>query len=150
LRAERSLDHPRPTLAMAGAGLALGLALLTKIHAWFLPPIVFVWASARVGVARAARLVAVWGMSGLALFVMGWPWLWYDTLDRLRASLGTGVERAALRVLYFGTVYLDRDVPWHYPWFYFAVTVPIGLHALGCLGLAHGWRHRRLDPFPLL
>jgi hypothetical protein len=56
----------------------------------------------------------------------------------------------ALRVQYFGQVYNDRDVPWHYPWFYFAVTVPMGLHILGALGLAGAWRRRRPDPFPLL
>lgn len=150
LRVERSLEQSRPTRAMAGAGLAFGLALLTKIHAWFLPPIVLVWAVARVGIARALALIAVWGMVGLSLFVLGWPWLWYDSFDRLRAYWGTGVERVSLRVLYFGQVYLDRDVPWHYPWFYFAVTVPIGLHAFGCLGLIQGWRQRRVDPVPLL
>ncbi|AGA26967.1 PMT family glycosyltransferase, 4-amino-4-deoxy-L-arabinose transferase [Singulisphaera acidiphila DSM 18658] len=150
LRAERGLEHPRAPLAMAGAGLAFGLALLTKIHAWFLPPILFVWALTRVKLTRALVLLAIWGGSGLTLFVLGWPWLWYHSLDRLRAYWGTGVERATLRVLYFGQVYLDRDVPWHYPWFYFAATVPIGLHLFGFLGLAHGWRHRRHDPFPLL
>ncbi|SIO60931.1 4-amino-4-deoxy-L-arabinose transferase [Singulisphaera sp. GP187] len=150
LRAERSLEHRRAPLAMAGAGLAFGLALLTKIHAWFLPPILLVWALARVKLTRALGLLAIWGGTGLALFVLGWPWLWYQSFDRLRAYWGTGVERASLRVLYFGQVYLDRDVPWHYPWFYFAVTVPIGLHALGLLGLVHGWRQRRIDPFPLL
>lgn len=150
LRAERSLEHPRAPMAMAGAGIGFGLALLTKIHAWFLPPIVFVWAVTRVKLVRALALLSIWAGTGLALFVLGWPWLWYDSIDRLRAYWGTGVERATLRVLYFGQVYLDRDVPWHYPWFYFAVTVPIGLHALGILGLAHGWWHRRHDRFPLL
>ena len=51
---------------------------------------------------------------------------------------------------YFGRVIADREVPWHYPWFYFAVTVPVGLLALGALGIARGWITRRLDPFPLL
>jgi hypothetical protein len=64
--------------------------------------------------------------------------------------LGTGVVRVPIRVQYFGQVYADRDVPWHYPWFYFAATVPVGLHLLGALGLIRGWRDRRTDPFPLL
>ena len=53
-------------------------------------------------------------------------------------------------VQYFGQVLADRDVPWHYPWFYFAVTVPLGLQLLGGLGLARAWRNRRADAFPLL
>jgi hypothetical protein len=89
-------------------------------------------------------------LTGLAFFVMGWPWLWYHFPSRLRGYLGTGVHRVAIRVLYFGQVYADRDVPWHYPWFYFVATVPVGLLAIGLVGLAKGWRDRRNDPFPLL
>ena len=80
------------------------------------------WAFVRLGRRRAARGVGGLGgdrarplRRGLALALVrhrraGW-----------RAYLGTGVERVAIRVLYFGQVYADRDVPWHYPWFYFAV-----------------------------
>jgi 4-amino-4-deoxy-L-arabinose transferase-like glycosyltransferase len=146
--AERALEQPRPVRAMAAAGVAWALALLTKIHAWLLAPIVLVWALVRVGPARAAAAVSAWAATGLALFVAGWPWLWYDSWPRLRAYWGTGVERIAIRVQYFDRVYADRDVPWHYPWFYFAATVPLGLHALGVLGLARGWRDRRRDPSP--
>lgn len=150
VRAQRGLEHPGGVAAMARAGCSFGLALLTKIHAWFLPPIVLIWALTRIRLARAFVLLAVWGISGLSLFLLGWPWLWYHSIDRLRTYWGTGVERATLRVLYFGQVYLDRDVPWHYPWFYFAVTVPVGLHLFGLLGLVQGWRDRRNDPSPLL
>ncbi len=135
---------------MAAAGASWGLALLTKIQAWFLPPVVLAWALVRLGRSRALAATSAWAATGLSLFVIGWPWLWYDTADRLKGYLGTGVHRVAIRVLYFGQVYADRDVPWHYPWFYFAATVPVGLHALGLVGLARGWRDRRADPFPLL
>jgi 4-amino-4-deoxy-L-arabinose transferase-like glycosyltransferase len=150
LRAERALGRPRPVVAMAGAGVFLALALLTKIHAWFLIPVVGAWSLTRLRPARAVLAVAAWGATGLALFVAGWPWLWFDFVPRLRGYWGTGVARVAIRVLYFGQVYADRDVPWHYPWFYFAVTVPIGLHALGVLGLIQGIRNRRDDSLPIL
>src|SRR5206468_534416 len=91
-----------------------------------------------------------WEAAGLAVFFLGWPWLWYDTAHRLTQFVGTGVERAEIHVQYFGKVYADHDVPWHYPWFYFAVTVPVGLHLLGLLGLVRGWKLRKGDPFPLL
>ncbi len=69
---------------------------------------------------------------------------------RLQAYLGTGVARSTIMVQYFGQVVADRDVPWHYPWFYFAATVPVGLLALGAIGIGRGWSNRRDDPFPLL
>jgi hypothetical protein len=53
-------------------------------------------------------------------------------------------------VQYFGRVYADHDVPWHYPWFYFAATVPVGLQVLGLIGVVRGWKDRRSSPFPLL
>lgn len=145
-----ALEAKRPVLAMAGAGLVWGLALLTKIHAWFLPPIVLARALARLPWKQGLAAILVWGTAGLALFLAGWPWLWYDTTARLSAYLGTGVIRLSLRVSYFGQIYADRAVPWHYPWVYFAVTVPVGLHLLGVVGLVRAWRLRRADPFPLL
>jgi 4-amino-4-deoxy-L-arabinose transferase-like glycosyltransferase len=150
LGADAALGRRRPRIAMARAGLWLGLALLTKIHAWFLLPIILVWAWIRLGLRRGMAAWAGWATAGCLLFFLGWPWLWYDTAARLARFWGTGVHRVALQVQYFGQVYNDRDVPWHYPWFYFAVTVPVGLHLLGALGFAQAWRNRCADPFPLV
>jgi 4-amino-4-deoxy-L-arabinose transferase-like glycosyltransferase len=150
LAADRALERRRPVLAGMGAGVALALALLTKIHAWFLLPILLLWFWFRLGLRRGTAAWTAWAATGCALFFLGWPWLWYDPLGRLARFWGTGLHRVALRVQYFGQVYDDRDVPWHYPWFYFAATVPVGLQALGSLGLLQGWRARRIDPFPLV
>jgi hypothetical protein len=49
-------------------------------------------------------------------------------------------------VTYFGKVYADVDVPWHFPWVYFACTVPIGLQALGIAGAVAWWRSRPREP----
>lgn len=150
LHAERASRSPAPIRAMAIAGVSLALALLTKIHAWFLFPIVGTWLLARLPVRRAIAAGTAWAVTGLALFVLGWPWLWYDSFARLRGYLGTSVVRSTIHTLYFGQVFADRDVPWHYPWFYFAVTVPLGLQTLGAWGLVKGWRRRSAEPFPLL
>ena len=94
--------------------------------------------------------MAIWALVGISLFWLGWPWLWYDPSSRLRAYWGTGVARPTILVQYFGQVFADRDVPWHYPWFYFAATVPLGLQLLGGIGVVQGWKNRRADAFPLL
>ena len=150
LGAARAIDSGRPVGWTAASGLLWGLALLTKIHAWFLPPLVVGYAVARLPIRRAIAAVGLWGAVGILTFVLGWPWLWHDTVERLAGFLATGTERLSLKVLYFGDVMADREVPWHYPWFYFLATVPIGLHALGLAGLARGARRGRSDPFPLL
>jgi len=150
LAAEKSLRSTRTVRAMSGAGALWALALLTKIHAWLLLPIIVAWSFIRLTPRRAAVAIAVWAAVGVTLFVIGWPWLWYDSWARLRAYGGTGVFRVPILVQYFGRVFLDRDVPWHYPWFYFAATVPLGFQLLGIMGLARGWRNRREDLLPLL
>jgi 4-amino-4-deoxy-L-arabinose transferase-like glycosyltransferase len=151
LAAARALDGPRPVRDMGLAGVVWGLALLTKIHAWLLPPIIAIAALSRLKPRHAVGAVSVWTLVGLATYFLGWPWLWYETVSRLRAYLlGTSLHRLSLQVQYFGHVFADRDVPWHYPWFYFAVTVPVGLHALGLLGLIRGLRDRPVDRFVLL
>ncbi|AMV37249.1 ArnT family glycosyltransferase [Planctomyces sp. SH-PL62] len=150
LAAARAVDARRPLPVMLAAGVLWGLALLTKIHAWFLVPLILAWALIRLRPAKALGLVSAWGAVGVLVFVAGWPWLWYETFPRWGAFWGTGVVRASIRVEYFGRIWADRDVPWHYPWLYFAVTVPILLHVMGAVGVARGWRERREDPFPAL
>ena len=136
---------PWPARACSGR-----LALLTKIHAWFLLPILGIWSFVWLPPRRAVSAMLAWTVVGISLFWLGWPWLWYDSWNRLQAYWGTGVVRSTIMVQYFGQVVADRDVPWHYPWFYFAATVPLGLLALGAVGLVRGWNNRRADPFPLL
>ena len=130
--------------AMIAVGMLWGLALLTKIHAWFLPPVVAVWALSQLPTRRAVRAVTLWFVSGLVVFLVGWPWLWADPVGRLSAYLGTGVARVSIRVQYFGTIYADRAIPWHYPWFYFLTTVPVGLLGLAAWGTIQGGKERRL------
>jgi len=150
LTAEKAIRSTRTVRAMSVAGAIWALALLIKIHAWLLLPIIGVWSLMRLPPRRAAAAVSAWAVVGVSGFVFGWPWLWYDFWARLQAYWGTGVLRASILVQYFGKVVVDRDVPWHYPWFYFAATVPLGLQLLGIVGLARAWRNRRDDPFPLL
>jgi 4-amino-4-deoxy-L-arabinose transferase-like glycosyltransferase len=150
LAADRALKSRRPVLGMMAAGAIWSLALLTKIHGWFLLPLIGMWSLVRLPPRRALLAMTVWAVVGIGLFWAGWPWLWYDSWARIWRYWGTGVERVTIRVEYFGRVFADRDVPWHYPWLYFGATVPVGLQAMGLLGVVRAWKNRRPDPFPLL
>ncbi len=150
LAGARATAPAASTRRIIGAGAFWSLALLTKIHAWLLLPIVAIWAFTRLAWQRAFKTMVVWTLTGVGLFLAGWPWLWYDTSARWKSYWGTSVQRATIMVEYFGQIMPDRDVPWHYPWVYFAVTVPIGLQFLGICGLVEGWRQRRVDRFPWL
>jgi hypothetical protein len=138
LAAARAVESARPKRSMALAGLVWGLALLTKIHGWLLAPVVVAWTLAKLPPRKSLAALTLWSLSGVAIFFTGWPWLWYDTWPRFQTYLRTGMLRSPIVVQYLGRVFRDSEVPWHYPWLIFAATVPVGLHALGLLGVSKG------------
>lgn len=121
----------------AVGGVLLGLALLTKIQAVFLPVSVGLWT---ICVWRQKGIVAlvVWSLVGLCVFFVGWPWLWSDPWGHFYQYFGRTTERSVTLAWYFGQQLKDRDVPWHYPWVMFLTTVPHGLHLLGAWGCVCG------------
>ncbi len=114
-------------------GVLFGLALLTKMQAILIPPVVGLWALWHWRV-RAIKPLAIFGLVGLAVFFVGWPWLWLDPAKHFHDYFARTTNRAVLNCYYLGQIWADKDVPWHYPFVMFAVTVPVGLHALGLVG----------------
>ena len=135
-------------IAVIGGAL-LGLALLTKVQAILLPIPIAVWALVHMR-QRAVPLLVAWGLTGVIVFFLFWPYMWSAPLDHLQQFLGRTTNRATLYVWYFGRVIADRDVPWHYPWVMFLATVPIGLHMLGVCGLCGPERRACRSPRELL
>ncbi len=114
-------------------GVLFGLALLSKMQAILIPPIVGVWVLWHWRVC-AIKPLMIFGLVGLFVFFIGWPWLWLDPVLHFREYFARTTGRAILNCYYLGQVWADKDVPWHYPFVMFAVTVPIGLHLLGVIG----------------
>ena len=148
LAASRLAHRPAPTgtvAAMTVGGL-LGLSLLTKIQAIFLPAAIVPWLLlSRRG--RGVRPAIALSLTAAAVFVVLWPWLWLDPVSHLAEYLGRTTDRSTVYNFYLGTRYgappPDASVPavpWHYTAVMFLVSVPIGLHALGFTGL---WIARR-------
>jgi hypothetical protein len=134
----------------AGTGFLLGLALLTKIQAIILPPLVVLWALSHWRM-RAVRPLAIWGLVGGVVFIAGWPWLWIDLPGHLAAYFGRTTDRLPLNVWYLGERVADRDVAWHYPWVLFLITVPPGLQLFAAAGvLRFGKEFQRRPELTLL
>lgn len=114
-------------------GVLFGFALLSKMQAILIPPVVGVWVLWHWRV-RAIKPLLIFGLVGLFVFFVGWPWLWLDSMKNFREYFARTTSRAVLNCYYLGQVWADKDVPWHYPFVMFAVTVPIGLHLLGVIG----------------
>lgn len=119
-------------------GLLIGLALLTKMQAILLPPLIFVWAIWHWG-HSAIRPLLVTLTSTAIVFFAGWPWLWLDFPTHPAEYFGRTTGRISLNVWYLGQVFQDVDTPWHYPWIMTLVTVPLGTTGLAAFGT---WKNR--------
>ena len=132
------------------AGVVWGAAMLVRLHGLLLaPPVIlwFVWRSFQrrsprvatrgLGRARCRSVLKclTWLLAGVATFFVGWPWLWLAPLARSNSIWPAAPPGRRFTSSTLGQVWTDRDVPWHYPWVMFAVTVPVGLLVLGVLGI---------------
>lgn len=138
-------SSPPSTKSAFVCGVLLGFVALTKIQFVVLPPIVIAWAVWHWRL-KAVRPLAIWGATGALVFWCGWPWLWLNVPGNLMKFLGTSSFRVSLKCFYFGNVYWDVDVPWHYPWVMFVVTLPLGILFLGALGIGASRKQLVSDP----
>ncbi len=130
-RGARRLRWAIPVLT----GVLFGFALLSKMQAILIPPVIGLWALWHWRV-HAIKPLLIFGLVGVVVFFIGWPWLWLDPVKNFREYFARTTSRAVLNCYYLGQVWADKEVPWHYPFVMFAVTVPVGLHLLGVLGAA--------------
>ncbi|TXC76589.1 hypothetical protein FRC91_07610 [Bradymonadales bacterium TMQ1] len=131
-------------------GLLFGLALSTKLNAFFLPiTLVMHWLLSRAG---EFRLVGSWRNGGLripkipaafwAMLTLGpilfyalWPRHWFDTFARIRWYMNFHLKHEHYFVYYFGENLQNPPFPASYPWVMTLVTVPATIlvaFALGC------------------
>lgn len=162
----RTLKHGG-WLAPLLTGVAFGLALDAKHNAWFLP-ISFgahwvameLWAAlarTRLGArlrapldpARSRRrsLSALLAMLivGPAVFIGLWPWVWHDTLARLRGYALFHLNHEYYNMELLGANYWTPPMPRGYAWLMTLGTVPsvtLLLFALGLVVRARAWARR--------
>ena len=140
------LGHDRPGLRWTLLlGFTWGLALATKINAFFIPPIVlFVWTLIfRPRRYLFVRLVMM-GLIGISFFILSWPWLYHDLLNHLTAFIGfMTTQRLPVEQYYFGRIYAPP--PWHFPFVMTLVVVPFSLLVLAAVGVLSTIRQKE-DP----
>jgi 4-amino-4-deoxy-L-arabinose transferase-like glycosyltransferase len=124
-------------------GIAFGLALATKHNSWILPGVLmihFTWIridQAKAG--RPERSSASWLVSmlvlGPLLFFATWPWLWYDTWNRLGAYVTFHVRHVHYTYQYLGVSYFEPPLPFSVPFVMTLFTVSLPVLALMLVGL---------------
>lgn len=140
------------------AGVVWGLALLMKHNSWFLP-IVFVvhylWLAydvlrARPGAyptlrLRARALPVPWpflfmGIFGPAIFVYGWPRLWFDTWARIDWYFTFHARHDYYNIEFLHKTYFQPPFPIGMVPLLVVATVPLATIAAGLVGMATRWR----------
>jgi 4-amino-4-deoxy-L-arabinose transferase-like glycosyltransferase len=142
----RSLETERHRWAL-GAGVAYGLLLDTKHNSWVFPAAVLLHFAVTQGVllARDFRASAAWwrrlppawlamALLGPLVFFALWPWLWHDTVARLRAYVAFHTGHEYYNMEFLGQTYWKPPMPRAYAWVMTLATVPLVTLALGVVG----------------
>jgi hypothetical protein len=109
------------------AGVALGVAFGARELAVGLPPVFLAWLVLEQGRGLAAcwRQAGALALAAVLAFLVSWPWLWPDPVERLVGAVRHVGEFAYDRkVLYLGRVHRAGDMPWHYTLVSLAISVP--------------------------
>lgn len=120
--------------------IALTLGFLTKLQAYYLVPTLLLWvvvkklrvdseqeprtSSLSSEICKAVGIVVLAGATSFA----AWPALWIDFPNGFQGYLDFITGHGNVPVLYFGEVYRgEESPPWHYPWVFTAIAVPLWL-----------------------
>lgn len=117
-------ESPPTTKQACLSGAVWGLVMLTKMQGLLFPPIIILWAFYRFRL-HAVRPLIVYGLSGLTVFFMFWPWLWLDPVTHVLQYAASASKRETIYAWYFGERYADKLVPWHYPFVMLAAGTPL-------------------------
>jgi 4-amino-4-deoxy-L-arabinose transferase-like glycosyltransferase len=142
----RSLESPRRGWLLA-AGVLYGLFLDTKHNSWIFPfALLFHFALTEgLPLARELRAGAAWWrrlpLAWLSMLLLGplvfyalWPWLWHDSLARLREYVAFHTGHEYYNEAFLGQTYWRPPMPRGYAWLMTFATVPLVTLLLGAVG----------------
>ncbi|PKN92154.1 MAG: glycosyl transferase [Chloroflexi bacterium HGW-Chloroflexi-6] len=122
-------------------GVAWGLVVATKLNGVFVPIAFVIWLLVfrRKG-SLALRLVLM-GLTAILTFFVIWPWLYYQTWDRVVEYVGFHVFHYDIGQWYFGQFYLPP--PWHFVLVILWAVVPLTTLLLALAGMARAGKGQR-------
>jgi hypothetical protein len=129
-------------------GLAFGIALATKLNAFFIPAFLLAHAGLRAfrlgfsgerpGQRSAGLALLSMATLGPLVFFVHWPYLWHHPLARLGAYLRFHAQHVHYPIEYFGRVLWQPPFPWSFVFVMTAVTVPLPTLTLMTIAAVRG------------
>jgi 4-amino-4-deoxy-L-arabinose transferase-like glycosyltransferase len=139
-------------------GVVFGLALDTKLNSWFLPPALvlhallvrgrYIWRGLRRGQLRVPPALVGMAAIGPFVFFALWPWIWFDTVDRIKGYMQFHLNHDYYNMVFLGETYWKPPMPRAYAWFMTAATVPAVTLLLFFIGAGSRVRAMIASVFP--
>lgn len=138
----------RATAFAVATGILFGAAVSVKHNGWFLPPLLLVhWMTTRLlehfvaAPAQRPRTLPLaffyMALLGPLVFAATWPWLWFNTFDRVYEYVLFHLQHENYPWHYLGTMLRGPPFPAAYPFVVTALTVPAASLAAMAGGLVH-------------
>lgn len=160
----RLMRHKR-LIDLALAVLAFAVAFNVKVNSIFIPIVFAVWFIALLLQQRpvhippqSRRPLLYFIFAPIAAFLLWWVF-WPNPIGQLgHAFMTFGIGTNNIEVLLNGSWYCSGStVPWYYPFWYLAITTPIPILMLFCIGMTTAvytsvmaWRQKAYTPlYPL-
>lgn len=132
-------------------GVLFGLALATKLNAFFLPAVLaphFAFVAWQRRKLPSLRPFIYMATLGLAVFIACWPWLWYDTVRRFQEYAAFHIHHVYYNMEFLGRNYNKPPFPLSFPYVMTALTLPVTtlvLSVAGAVTLVRDWWRRERD-----
>ncbi|HEY4223050.1 MAG TPA: hypothetical protein VGO62_16950 [Myxococcota bacterium] len=131
--------------AVVVVGVIFALGNLVKLNAPFaiipcaLWSLLLMWRGFRVDNAALVippipRSLVAMIIAAPILFVLLWPWLWFDTVDRVGAYIAFHLQHYPIYLFYDGEIWEKPFAPWHAVLFLGLGSLPAPVLALGAVG----------------
>jgi 4-amino-4-deoxy-L-arabinose transferase-like glycosyltransferase len=128
-----------PTLLL---GIVFALAVATKVNAAFVMPTLFIYALLFQRRWYLLLRLALASVIALPLYFALWPWLYYDTIARLKAYIDFQTVTHWKTWQYFlHEMYMPP--PWYFSFVTAWAVIPLGTTALYFLGIARAFFRRK-------
>lgn len=147
----KGLNHWRWSLLF---GVILGLSFSTKFPAFLIPIPLLIWSLIWH---RNRCQNNLFSMIFIAppVMVLTQPYLWHHTLPRILEFILNSVTRGenpdtSFVTLFFGKLLLSHQLPWYYPYFIVAISIPVGILAFSLLGMVFSFGKGGRDGITIL
>jgi len=123
-------------------GIVSGLALGTRVNTVFILPTLFLWALIFRRKSYLLIRLILSALIGGMVFVGLWPWLYYDTANRIREYI-TFFTASNLGIAQYFLGRTQAPPPWNYPLVMLWAVIPLGTTILYFLGILRSFLRRR-------